>query len=164
MACSLQSPNKKKLATGASPRDIAYNFYSKLPDEMLEVKELPVIHHSFERPKCKKKAKPTVGFAFSWGPLCWIACSEMFPYRTRGKATIVTTMSHWLFTTIGTVFPVASTASLSGCFGFFAISIFLGTLVVYFFQVETAGKTSHEIDQPMLTTSQALSARIGRVG
>ena len=89
-----------------------------------------------------------IGFAFSWGPLCWIACSEMFPYRTRGKANGITTMSHWLFTTIiGAIFPVASTASLSGCFGFFAVSIFIGTVVVYLFQVETAGKTSHEIDQ-----------------
>ena len=101
-----------------------------------------------------------VSFAFSWGPLCWISCSEMFPYRTRGKATGITTMSHWLFTTIvGGIFPVASTASLSGCFFFFAGSVFLGTLMVYFFQVETAGMTSLEIDKAYANHKPAMKRK-----
>ena len=89
-----------------------------------------------------------IGFAYSWGPVVWVTCSEMFPYRTRGKATGITTMTNWLFTTIvGAVFPAASTASLSGCFAFFAVAIAVGTTIVYFFQVETANLTSHQIDE-----------------
>jgi SP family sugar:H+ symporter-like MFS transporter len=89
-----------------------------------------------------------IGFAFSWGPVVWLVCSEMFPYRHRGKATGLTTMTNWGFTTImGGVFPIASSASLSGCFGFFAVMITIGTTVVYFFQPETAKKTSLEIDE-----------------
>jgi SP family sugar:H+ symporter-like MFS transporter len=89
-----------------------------------------------------------IGFAFSWGPVVWLVCSEMFPYRHRGKATGLTTMTNWGFTTImGGVFPIASSASLAGCFAFFAVFITIGTTVVYFFQVETANKTMKEIDE-----------------
>jgi MFS family permease len=89
-----------------------------------------------------------VGFAFSWGPVVWIVCAEMFPFRTRGKGTGLTTMTNWAFTAIvGGVFPIASTASLSGCFGFFACVIAIGSVVVYFFQVETANYTSLQIDE-----------------
>jgi len=89
-----------------------------------------------------------VAFAYSWGPVVWTVCSEMFPLRARGKATGLTTMSNWMWTTIvGAVFPLASTASLSGCFGFFSCIIFLGTVMSYLFQVETAKKTILEIDE-----------------
>ncbi|CAB9511160.1 affinity glucose transporter [Seminavis robusta] len=87
----------------------------------------------------------------SWGPALYVLCSEMFPYRTRGKANGVTSMSHWLFASVvGAVFPIASSASLSGCFIFFAICIFSGTSAVYFLQVETTGKTFAEIDEAFL--------------
>ena len=89
-----------------------------------------------------------VGFAFSWGPVVWSVCAEIFPYRTRGKSTGLTTMTNWMATTVvGALFPMASTASLSGCFFFFAAMITCGMIVVYFFQVETAKMTSAQIDE-----------------
>ena len=89
-----------------------------------------------------------VGFAVSWGPVVWSLCAEIFPYRTRGKSTGLTTMMNWMATTIvGAIFPMASTASLTGCFFFFAVAITIGMLIVYFFQIETAGKTSKQIDE-----------------
>jgi len=73
---------------------------------------------------------------------------EMFPVRARGKATGVTTMTNWMMTTIiGALFPRAATASLSGCFGFFAVTIFFGSWMVYFFEPETKNRTILEIDQ-----------------
>jgi MFS family permease len=101
-----------------------------------------------------------IGFAFSWGPVVWIVCSEMFPYRTRGKSTGLTTMTNWLCTTIvGAVFPVASTASLSGCFAFFAVAIFIGNWVVYLCQVETAGLNSLEIEAAYKAHKPALKRK-----
>lgn len=89
-----------------------------------------------------------VGFASSWGPVVWTTCAELFPLRERGKATGLTTMSNWFWTTIvGAVFPIASTASLTGCFGFFAGVIFAGTIMVYFLMAETARKTILQIDE-----------------
>ena len=71
-----------------------------------------------------------IGFAYSWGPVVWVVCAEMFPMRERGKANSVTTFSNWFWTCIvGAVFPIASTASLAGCFGFFAAVVFVATCV-----------------------------------
>ena len=56
-----------------------------------------------------------IGFAYSWGPVVWVYCSEMFPLRERGKATGLTTFFNYFFTAIvGLVFPIAADASLSG--------------------------------------------------
>lgn len=89
-----------------------------------------------------------IGFAYSWGPIVWVVCAEIFPLRTRGKATGLTTMSNWTWTTIvGATFPKASTASLSGCFAFFSIVIFAGICTVYFFMAEIAKKNLIEIDE-----------------
>ena len=93
-----------------------------------------------------------IGFAFSWGPVVWSVCAEIFPYRTRSKSTGITTMTNWIATTIvGALFPLASTASLSACFFFFAFAITIGMIIVYLFQIETASKTSHQIDQAYAT-------------
>jgi len=89
-----------------------------------------------------------VGFAYSWGPVVWVVCAEMFPMRERGKANSLTTFTNWFWTTVvGAVFPIASTASLAGCFGFFAVVVFLSTFFTYFFLPETANRTAPEIDQ-----------------
>jgi len=89
-----------------------------------------------------------IGFAYSWGPLLWVVCAEMFPLRVRGKAAGLTTFSHWFWTTIvGAVFPHASNASLSGCFAFFAGSVVVGFVVVYFYLPETSNKSIIEIDE-----------------
>ena len=72
----------------------------------------------------------------------------MFPLRERGRANGLTTFTNWFFSAVvGAVFPIASTASLSGCFVFFAVAIFLGTMMVHFFLPETANLTNFEIDE-----------------
>lgn len=89
-----------------------------------------------------------IGFAYSWGPVVWVYCSEMFPLRSRGKATGLTTFTNWTWTTIvGALFPHAATASLSGCFAFFAAVVLVATFVVYFYLPETANRTILEIDE-----------------
>jgi sugar porter (SP) family MFS transporter len=89
-----------------------------------------------------------VGFACSWGPVVWVVCSEMFPLRTRTKAVGLTTMTNWLCTSvIGVIFPIASRASLTACFAFFAFAIFCGMMTVWFFEAETANRTILEIDE-----------------
>ena len=71
-----------------------------------------------------------IGFAYSWGPVVWVVCAEMFPMRERGKANSLTTFANYFWMTIvGAVFPVASTASLAGCFGFFAGVVFIAIFV-----------------------------------
>jgi len=86
-------------------------------------------------------------FAYSWGPIIWVACGEMFPLRSRGKAVGLTTATNWICTTIvGAIFPIAKDASLTACFAFFACFIGCGTAVVYLFLPETANLTILQID------------------
>jgi SP family sugar:H+ symporter-like MFS transporter len=102
-----------------------------------------------------------IGFAFSWGPVVWVVCSEMFPLRTRAKAVGLTTMMNWFCTTImGGVFPAASRASLSGCFAFFAAAIAVGMVTVYLFLAETANKTILEIDEAYKAHKPALKRKV----
>lgn len=89
-----------------------------------------------------------IGFAYSWGPVVWVVCAEVFPIRERGKANSLTSFANWFWTTVvGAVFPIASTASLAGCFGFFAAVVFLAIFFVYFCLPETANRTAPEIDR-----------------
>lgn len=92
-----------------------------------------------------------IGFAYSWGPVVWVVCAEMFPMRERGKANSLSTFSNWFWTgLVGYLFPMASTASLSACFIFFAVVVFFAILFVYFFLPETADLTALEIDEEYL--------------
>jgi SP family sugar:H+ symporter-like MFS transporter len=89
-----------------------------------------------------------IGFAYSWGPVVWVVCAEMFPMRQRGKATSLTTFTNWFWTTVvGALFPIASSASLPGCFGFFGSVVFVAIFFVYLLVPETANRTATEIDE-----------------
>lgn len=37
------------------------------------------------------------GFAFSWGPVAWLVCSEIFPLKGREVGMTITTMVNWTF-------------------------------------------------------------------
>merc|ERR1711920_243251 len=37
----------------------------------------------------------TAGFAYSWGPVTWVYCAEIFPLKVRGQCVGLTTMSEW---------------------------------------------------------------------
>jgi len=88
-----------------------------------------------------------VSFAYSWGPVVWVVCSELFPVRARGKAAGITTATNWIFTTIiGAVFPTAQKASLSGCFFFFSAIIGTASLIVFLYLPETANLNILQID------------------
>jgi MFS transporter, SP family, sugar:H+ symporter len=77
-----------------------------------------------------------------------VVCAETFPLRERGKATGLTTFTNWFWTTIvGAIFPAASAASLSACFGFFAGVVFVAVFVVYLYLPETANRSITEIDE-----------------
>eukprot|EP00121_Abeoforma_whisleri_P011281 Awhi_evm1s10404 len=46
-------------------------------------------------------------FAYSWGPVIWVVCAEIYPQNLRGKAMSVSTATNWAFATvIGKVTPI----------------------------------------------------------
>eukprot|EP00122_Pirum_gemmata_P016697 Pgem_evm1s15617 len=48
-----------------------------------------------------------INFAYSWGPVIWVVCSEIYPQRLRGKAMSLSTATNWACASIvGRVTPI----------------------------------------------------------
>jgi MFS transporter, SP family, galactose:H+ symporter len=91
------------------------------------------------------------GFAFSWGPVAWIICSEIFPLKGREIGMTITTMVNWTFA--GLVMRYA--LSFMEVFGrhslFYLFSVFciLSILFVAKFVPETKGITLEELEEQL---------------
>ncbi|GAA5881473.1 hypothetical protein JCM16303_005668 [Sporobolomyces ruberrimus] len=86
-------------------------------------------------------------FGSTWLELPWLYPAEINPLRTRTNANAVSTISNWLFNFAVVQFTPPFLAATSwGCFLFFAVWNALFIPCVYFFYVETAGRTLEEID------------------
>lgn len=65
-------------------------------------------------------------FGYSWGPVTWVYCAEIFPLRVRGRCVGVTTMAEWAGVFVVNQF----TPMLLNSLGFSAFFIFTGFCVV----------------------------------
>merc|ERR1712039_726697 len=62
----------------------------------------------------------TASFSFSWGPVTWVYCAEIFPLNVRGRCVGLTTMWEW----VGVFVVNQSTPMLLQSMGFSAFGIF----------------------------------------
>jgi MFS family permease len=78
------------------------------------------------------------GFAFSWGPIAWIYCTEIFPLTMRAKATSLTTAANWV-TNCAISFLVPLLLARISYITFIIFSMFCAAMIgiVYFFYPET---------------------------
>jgi sugar porter (SP) family MFS transporter len=80
------------------------------------------------------------GFGFSWGPVAWVYCAEIFPLTMRVKATSLTTSANWA--TNCAISFVALKLLQDGHSGLFiTFSVLCGSMIViiYVFYPETKG-------------------------
>lgn len=78
------------------------------------------------------------GFAFSWGPIPWIYCTEIFPLSMRAKGSSITTAANWATNcAISFLVPTLSSSIQYGTFLSFSIFCAMMTLIVYLFYPET---------------------------
>jgi len=91
------------------------------------------------------------GFAFSWGPVAWLICSEIFPLKGRECGLTITTMVNWTFA--GLVMRYAlSFMEIYGnasIFYLFAAFCVLAILFVAFFIPETRGITLEKLEEKL---------------
>ena len=88
-----------------------------------------------------------VAFASTWGPMIWAVNSEMFPYRYRANAMALATASNWLWNFLLAFFSPYITDAIDYNFGYvFAGCNLAAGAIVYFFLIESAGRTIEEID------------------
>ncbi len=88
----------------------------------------------------------TASFMMSWGPICWVLISEIFPNTIRGKAIAIAVAAQWIANfLVSSTFPTLSSISLGGTYlmyaGFCALSIFF----VWKFVPETKGKSLEDM-------------------
>jgi SP family sugar:H+ symporter-like MFS transporter len=86
-------------------------------------------------------------FATSWGPLVWTIVGELYPARHRAVCMALATASNWLFNFLISFFSTMITNDIDYLYGLvFGASCFVLFFVVYFFVIETKGRSLEEID------------------
>jgi MFS transporter, SP family, arabinose:H+ symporter len=88
-------------------------------------------------------------FAFSYGPVCWIVISEIFPTHIRGRAMSVGTFALWTANAVvGQSFPwLLENAGPGGTFWIFAAICIPAYLVVWRLLPETKGRSLEDIQR-----------------
>ncbi|KAH8820777.1 MFS sugar transporter-like protein [Xylogone sp. PMI_703] len=88
-----------------------------------------------------------VSFATTWGPLVWACNSEMFPYRYRAVAMAFATSANWFWNFMLAFFTPFITGDIQFAYGYiFAGCNLAAFVIVYFFLVESSGRTLEEVD------------------
>jgi len=92
-----------------------------------------------------------VSFATTWGPLVWACIGEMFPYRYRAVGMAFATSANWFWNFMLAFFTPFITGDIQYAYGYvFAGCNLAAFFVVFFFLVESSGKTLEEVDEMYL--------------
>lgn len=88
-----------------------------------------------------------VGFASTWGPLVWACIGEMFPYRYRAVGMGLATSANWFWNFMLAFFTPFITGDIQYAYGYvFAGCNLAACMIVFFFLIESSGKTLEEVD------------------
>lgn len=86
-------------------------------------------------------------FASTWGPMAWAVVAEMYPGRYRSQAISYCSGSNWLFNFYLAFFTPLITDDIDFAYGYvFAGCNLMAAAVVYFFLLESNGRSLEEID------------------
>lgn len=92
-----------------------------------------------------------IGFAVSWGPICWIMISEIFPLKVRGVGTSVGSAANWIgdfiVSQFFTMILAASHNNIAVPFLIFFAFALLSILFVKKLVPETRGRSLEQIEE-----------------
>jgi SP family xylose:H+ symportor-like MFS transporter len=87
-------------------------------------------------------------FMMSWGPICWVLISEIFPNTIRGKAVAIAVAAQWIFNYIvSSTFPPLYEFSPMLAYSIYGVMCILAALFVWKLVPETKGKTLEDMSQ-----------------
>ena len=90
----------------------------------------------------------TASFMMSWGPICWVYISELFPNKIRGKAVAVAVAAQWAANYfISSTYPAMMEYSSGLTYCFYGVMSVLSFIFVWKMVPETKGKTLEEMEQ-----------------
>ncbi|OAS87634.1 MULTISPECIES: D-xylose transporter XylE [Metabacillus] len=89
----------------------------------------------------------TASFMMSWGPICWVLISEIFPNKIRGQAVAVAVAAQWAANYfISSTYPMMMEYSGGMTYGFYGLMSVLSAIFVWKFVPETKGKTLEQME------------------
>lgn len=110
----------------------------------------------------------SASFMFSWGPICWVLISEIFPNTIRGAAVAIAVAAQWIFNFIvsSTFVPLYNMTGLGmgDKFGHFFVYALYATfcvvaaIFVYKLVPETKGKTLEQMSEYWLNRKDSKEA------
>ncbi len=90
----------------------------------------------------------TAAFMMSWGPICWVLISEIFPNTIRGKAVAIAVAAQWIANFIvSSTFPMLEAFSITFTYVLYGIMSVLSILFVWKMVPETKGKTLEDMSK-----------------
>ncbi len=88
----------------------------------------------------------TASFMMSWGPICWVLISEIFPNTIRGKAIAIAVAAQWLANyTVSSTFIPLSEWSLGGTYLIYGAFCLASIIFVWKWVPETKGKSLEDM-------------------
>ncbi|WP_078408991.1 D-xylose transporter XylE [Priestia abyssalis] len=89
----------------------------------------------------------TASFMLSWGPICWVLISEIFPNKIRGQAVAIAVAAQWAANyLISSTYPIMMEYSSGLTYGFYGLMSVLSAVFVWKFVPETKGKTLEQME------------------
>ena len=87
-------------------------------------------------------------FMMSWGPICWVLISEIFPNTIRGKAVDIAVAFQWVFNYIvSSTFPPLYEFSPMFAYSLYGIICVIAAIFVWRFVPETKGKSLEDMSK-----------------
>jgi SP family xylose:H+ symportor-like MFS transporter len=89
----------------------------------------------------------TASFMMSWGPICWVLISEIFPNKIRGKAVAIAVAFMWAANfLISSTYPAMMEISSGATYCLYGIMSMLSFIFVWKMVPETKNKTLEEME------------------
>ena len=90
----------------------------------------------------------SASFMMSWGPICWVLISEIFPNTIRGKAIAIAVAAQWISNFIvSATFPALEAFSITFTYVLYGIMSILSAIFVWKMVPETKGKTLEDMSK-----------------
>jgi len=90
----------------------------------------------------------SASFMMSWGPICWVLISEIFPNTIRGKAIAIAVAAQWISNFIvSATFPSLEAYSITFTYILYGVLSVLSAIFVWKMVPETKGKTLEDMSK-----------------
>lgn len=90
----------------------------------------------------------TASFMMSWGPICWVLISEIFPNTIRSQAVAIAVAMQWVSNfLVSSTFPSLSAWNIGGTWLIYAAMALLSAIFVWKAVPETKGKTLEDMSR-----------------